>query len=195
MKMLFCKILTNCMVAFCPLFLTAQFTPISPVKCDTLTLDTLKILRLTYIWNGKFEDYELIDTLQCPRIVEVLYGDSTIRRRIFIQEDNAMWGEFYRDHSLWQVGFSVNCVGKEYIFSGDEYDMMVQNEGGKILAEFTKIPKHKLAPPPQRRWKYWRLAPRHGEPVKYARKLLRIYKAQYENVFYHIDNCIWQKSK
>lgn len=194
MKAWICKIVSTFISASCSLSLFAQFTTISPVKCDTLTFDTLKIPRLTYIWDGEFEDYKLLDTLQLPRIVEVLYGDSTIRRRIFIQEDNAWWGSF-RDRRLWQIGFSLNCNGKGYIFSGDEYDMMVQNEGGKILAEFTKIPKYKLSPPPQRRWKYWRLAPRHGEPVKYARKLLRIYKAQYENVFYHINNCIWRESK
>lgn len=191
MKILVREILISCMVVFCPLFVTAQFAKIFPLNCDTLTFDTMKIPRLTYIWDGEFEDYELIDTLQCPRIIEVMYRDSTIRRRILIRENDAMWGAFFRNRSLWQVGFSFNCNGEKYVFSGDEYDMMVQTEKGKILAEFTKIPKHKQVLPPKKKWKYWRLHPRHGKPVKYARKLLRIYKSQYEEVFYHIENCNW----
>ena len=189
------KILITSMVLFCPWYMDAQFTKIAPLNCDTLVFDTLKIPRLTYMWDGEYKNYERIDTLPPPHIVEVLYGDNTVRDRIFIQKDRASWGWFSREGRLWQVGFSFNYNGEKYVFSGDEYDMMAQTEKGKILAEFTKIPKHKQVPPPKKKWKYWRLHPRHGKPIKYARKLLRIYKSQYEEVFYHIENCIWYESK
>lgn len=189
------KILTTSIVLFCPWYMDAQFTKIAPLNCDTLVFDTLKIPRLTYMWDGEYKNYERIDTLPPPHIVEVLYGDNTVRDRIFIQKDRASWGWFSREGRLWQVGFSFNYNGEKYVFSGDEYDMMAQTEKGKILAEFTKIPKHKQVPPPKKKWKYWRLHHRHGKPIKYARKLLRIYKSQYEEVFYHIENCIWYESK
>ena len=191
MKVGILKILTASLVLFCPWYMDAQFTKIAPLNCDTLVFDTLKIPRLTYMWDGEYENYERIDTLSSPHIVEVLYGDNAVRDRIFIQKDRASWGWFSREGCLWQVGFSFNCNGEKYVFSGDEYDMMVQTEKGKILAEFTKIPKHKQVLPPKKKWKYWRLHPRHGKPVRYARKLLRIYKSQYKDVFYRIENCIW----
>ena len=195
MKVWFYKTFTTCMILFFPCCLVAQFTKLAPSSCDTLTFDSLKIPRLTYVWDGEYENYERIDTLQNPHIVEVLYGNNTIRDRIFIQKDRTLWGWFSREGLLWQVGFSFYYKGEKFVFSGDEYDMMAQTEKGKILAEFTKIPKHKQVLPPKKKWKYWRLHPRHGKPVKYARKLLRIYKSQYEEVFYHIKNCDWYERK
>ena len=195
MKSWIYQLFTTCMVLIFPCCLVAQFPKIAPSSCDTLTFDSLKIPRLTYVWDGEYENYERIDTLQNSHIVKVLYGNNTIRARFFIQKDRALWGWFSREGRLWQVGFSFNYNGEKYVFSGDEYDMMAQTEKGKFLAEFTKIPKHKQVLPPKKKWKYWRLHPRHGKPVKYARKLLRIYKSQYEEVFYHIKNCDWYERK
>ena len=194
MKVGILKILTASMVLFCPWYMDAQFTQIAPSSCDTLVFDSLKIPRLTYVWDGEYDYYERIDTLQNPHIVEVLYGNNTIRDRVFIQKDRALWGWFSREGRLWQVAFSFNYNGEKYVFSGDEYNMMAQTEKGKILAEFTKIPKHKQVPPPKRKWKYWRLRHRHRNSVNCARKLLRIYNSQYEDVFYHIDNSIWYEN-
>ena len=141
---------TTCIVLFCPCYMVAQFPKLAPSSCDTLVFDSLKIPRLTYVWNGEYENFERIDTLQNPHIVEVLYENNTIRDRIFILKDRALWGWFSREGRLLQVGFSFHYKGEKYVFSGDEYDMMTQTEKGEILAEFTKIPKHKQVPPPKK---------------------------------------------
>ena len=177
------------------LSLSAQPLQIAPSHCDTLTFDSLKISQLTYVWDGEFEDYELIDTLRNSHIVEVLYGDNYVRMRHFSRDIRTLSSSirYMKDGDLLNFTFGAYYKGTLWYFTGDEYSLMCQAypEGQKsLIAEFSKCTWRKKEPR-MRLLKYWKLTYRHGKPVNYARKLLKIYKAQYKDVFYHLDNCIW----
>lgn len=185
-----------------PLLAQAQHTAkIAPISCDTLAFDTLRVPRLTYIYDEKNPYYDIIDTLQCPHIVEELYSNGNVRLRFFIRATRSLSSHIFymEDGKLLNFTFGAYYKGTQWWFTDNDYSLMFQGypeKWGGLLAEFTKREEKYRVRKGEiemrtKRLKYWKLCPRHGEPVKYARKLLRIYKAQYKDVFYHLDNCIW----
>ena len=80
------------------------------------------------------------------------------------------------------VVFSYNSLYKGDVYCFDlwyNYKLRIQTPSGKILAEF------------EHRKGVWYKSYLHGKPVKFAKKLLKIYKSSYKERLYHLENCIW----
>ena len=176
------------LVLACPL--RAQYDVPNFLRSDTLNVKGQTVHSITYLCDGDYLLYKFKDTVS-PRIVEVLYADSTFRERRYYndQTDNYRANITYnRDGTVSTLYFQIEYKGVKYdcpvhtLYSEKGYSsaLYIQDERGHIVTEY---------------WCYngkWKWQCHHNcKPPRYAKKLFRMFLDQYETKLYMLDHGIW----
>lgn len=176
------------LVLACPL--QAQYDVPVFLHTETLNVEGQTIYRITYLCDGDYLLYKFKDTVS-PRIVEVLYADSTVReRRYYNNQTDYYWASirYNKDGTVSNLYFQIKYRGKKYdcpvhtLYSEKGYSsaLYIQDERGHIVTEY---------------WCYngkWKWQCHHNcKPPRYAKKLFRMFLDQYETKLYMLDHGIW----
>ena len=169
-------------LAFCILVLAcplqAQYDVPVFLHTDTLNVEGQTIYRITYLCDGDYLLYKFKDTVS-PRIVEVLYADSTVRSRTYLNDktDSHAGISYNKNGSIHSLSFLVKYKGVQYVCpvltfyneKGYSSSLCIQDQRGHIVTEY---------------WCYngkWEWQCHHNcKPPKYAKKLFRMFLSQYE---------------
>ena len=181
-------------LAFCVLVLAgplqAQYDVPVFLRSETLNVEGQTVYRITYLCDGDYLLYKFKDSVS-PRIVEVLYADSTVRERRYYnnQTDNYRANITYnRNRTVSTLYFQIEYKGVKYdcpvhtLYSEKGYSsaLYIQDERGHIVTEY---------------WCYngkWKWQCHHNcKPPRYAKKLFRMFLDQYETKLYMLDHGIW----
>lgn len=185
-------VLTFCiLILACPL--QAQYDMPVYLQTDTLNVEGQTVYHITYLCDGDYLLYKFKDTVS-PRIVEVLYADSTVRERRYCNSQmDYCWASirYNRDGTVWESYFKIEYRGVKYdcpvltSYSEKGYisTLYLQDERGHIVTEY---------------WCYngkWKWQCHHNcKPPKYAKKLFRMFLDQYETKLHMLDHGIWFES-
>ena len=180
-------------MAFCVLVfagpLKAQYDVPVFLRSDTLDVEGQTVYRITYLCDGDYLLYKFKDTVS-PRIVEVLYADSTVRERRYYNNQTDLGANitYNRDGTVSGLFFQIEYKGVKYdcpvltFYSEKGYSSSLH-----ILANRSRIVTEY--------WCYngkWKWECHHNcKPPKYAKKLFRMFLSQYETKLYMLDHGIW----
>ena len=165
-----------------PTFIFAQKEDPLLLKKDTLIYNGQIIPKYIYECDNPSEDCSTINICDSQYIKEILYENGALRKRVFVNSNPAFSSFIGYDREGAIVVFSYNFLYKGNVYCFNlwyNYKLYIQTPSGKMLAEF-RYSKGK-----------WRKSYLHGKPVKFAKKLLKIYKSSYKERLYHLENCIW----
>ncbi len=163
------------------------------MNMDTLNFEGELICRKTYKCDGEYWFYIKIKE-STPQIKEIVYSDSTLRSRIFIDvfpTVDYISIEYNRDGTVSFSCFSIQIeyknmkyvcpVSSFYDEKGNIYSSLyLQNLQGHIITEYSCYNNGK-----------WEWTPYHKlKPPKYAKRLFKIFLSQYQEKLYLLDKCI-----
>ena len=178
-------------LAFCILVLAcplqAQYDVPVFLRNDTLNVEEQTIYRITYLCDGDYLLYKFKDTVS-PRIVEVLYADSTVRERRYYNnqtDDYQANIKYNRDGTVSNLYFQIE-------YKGVKYDCPVLSEKGYSSSLYIQARRVGIV---TEYWCYngiWKWECHHNcKPPRYAKKLFRMFLSQYETKLYMLDHGIW----
>lgn len=179
------------MLVCCPYLLYGQSKNVFFLSRDTLSMNNQFVIRTKYRCDENL--YIIKDTIS--HIIEVYNGSGMLRERKFYKAPGDIHSFAFIDYNrdgnveFGTMHFLENYKGEIYsfdtfIYEGNATNLYIQTPNGKILAEYCC---HNGK---------WRKDPYHNlHPVKYAKKLLKLYLSLYEQRLQHIENCIWYESK
>ncbi len=185
-------VIVVCVFLF-PRPLSAQNDTPVLMNMDTLNFEGELICRKTYKCDGEYWFYIKIKE-STPQIKEIVYSDSTLRSRIFIDvfpTVDYISIEYNRDGTVSFSCFSIQIeyknmkyvcpVSSFYDEKGNIYSSLyLQNLQGHIITEYSCYNNGK-----------WEWTPYHKlKPPKYAKRLFKIFLSQYQEKLYLLDKCI-----
>jgi len=163
---------------------------------DTINFEDELICRKTFTCDGNYKYYVFPNLFpqDTPLIMEILYLDSTLRSRYFINTfpdishiciDYDSAGNIAYSSLSFQIEYKnmkYACpVSSFYDEKGNiRSSLYLQDLRGHIIAEYSCYNNSK-----------WKWAPYHNfNPPKYAKKLIKIFQFQYQEKLYLLDKCI-----
>lgn len=169
------------------------------LNIDTINFEGELICRKTFTCDGNYKFYVFPNRFpkDTPQIREILYSDSTLRSRYFINIfpdidhiciDYDSNGNIAYSSLVFQIEYKnmkyVCPVSSFYYEKGDILSSLyLQDLRGHLIVEYSCYNNGK-----------WKWTPYHNfNPPKYAKKLFKTFKSQYQEKLYMLDKCIQYK--
>lgn len=175
------------MLVCCPYLMYGQSKDLIFLSRDTLSINNQLVIRTKYLCEKK--SVFINDSIS--NIIEVYNGDGLLIKRgfykvpgdihsfasiVYNREKNVEFGTMHFLENYKNEIYSFDT----FIYEGNVSNLYIQTPNGKILAEYCYHNDK------------WRKAPYHNlHPVKYAKKLLKLYLSLYEQRLQQIENCNW----